>query len=52
MEQLEEKDRENHSLQKELQQLETERVRLSLVEDTALDVTTLLRKLRGLVSID
>lgn len=46
---LQQKVEETEVLKMELQMLETERVRLSLVEEKLLDVLQLLQQLRGLV---
>lgn len=46
---LQQKMEETELLKMELQMLETERVRLSLVEEKLLDVLQLLRQLRDLV---
>lgn len=50
MQELQQKAEETELLQAELQMLETERVRLSLVEEKLLDVLQLLQHLRDLVS--
>ena len=50
MQELQQKAEETEQLQVELQMLETERVRLSLVEEKLLDVLQLLQHLRDLVS--
>lgn len=47
---LQQKAEETELLQMELQMLETERVRLSLVEEKLMDVLQLLQQLRDLVS--
>lgn len=47
---LQQKVEETELLHMELQMLETERVRLSLVEEKLMDVLQLLQKLRDLVS--
>lgn len=47
---LRQKAEETENLHLELQMLETERVRLSLVEEKLMDVLQLLQKLRDLVS--
>lgn len=49
LEELQQKVEETEMLKMELQMLETERVRLSLVEEKLLDVLKLLQKLRDLV---
>ena len=50
VQELQQKAEETEQLQVELQMLETERVRLSLVEEKLLDVLQLLQHLRDLVS--
>ena len=50
VQELQQKAEETEQLQLELQMLETERVRLSLVEEKLLDVLQLLQHLRDLVS--
>lgn len=50
MQELQQKAEETELLQMELQMLETERVRLSLVEEKLEDVLQLLQQLRDLVS--
>lgn len=47
---LQQKSEETELLQMELQMLETERVRLSLVEEKLVDILQLLQQLRDLVS--
>lgn len=50
MKELQQKSEETELLQMELQMLETERVRLSLVEEKLVDILQLLQQLRDLVS--
>ncbi len=50
MQELQQKAEETELLQMELQMLETERVRLSLVEEKLVDILQLLQQLRDLVS--
>lgn len=50
VEELQQKAEETELLQMELQMLETERVRLSLVEEKLVDILQLLQQLRDLVS--
>lgn len=50
MQELQQKAVETELLQMELQMLETERVRLSLVEEKLVDILQLLQQLRDLVS--
>lgn len=50
VQELQQKAEETELLHMELQMLETERVRLSLVEDKLVDVLQLLQQLRDLVS--
>lgn len=50
MQELQQKAEETELLQLELQMLETERVRLSLVEEKLVDILQLLQQLRDLVS--
>lgn len=50
MQELQQKAEETELLQMELQMLETERVRLSLVEEKLVDILHLLQQLRDLVS--
>lgn len=50
LQELQQKAEETELLQMELQMLETERVRLSLVEEKLVDILQLLQQLRDLVS--
>lgn len=50
VQELQQKAEETELLQMELQMLETERVRLSLVEEKLVDILQLLQQLRDLVS--
>lgn len=50
MQELQQKAEETELLQMELRMLETERVRLSLVEEKLVDILQLLQQLRDLVS--
>lgn len=51
MQELQQKAEETELLHREQQMLETERVRLSLVEEKLMDVLQLLQQLRDLVSL-
>lgn len=51
MQELQQKAEETELLHRELQMLETEKVRLSLVEEKLMDVLQLLQQLRDLVSL-
>lgn len=52
MQELQQKADETELLQMQLQMLENERVRLSLVEEKLVDILQLLQELRDLVSND